>query len=164
MNVQDRKDLEKYTKFFIFKAVQTIVQSRLGERLKTRSKDVSTGSEWFNLAIADIQDVQIEIKKALDGLRILPHPPICVEISLKTSENEWMIMETWCIEWDASNCDESVRVHYSVYNRMSILLKSLTCVTRLVPAYRISRQQSADAYLMCYRVYVGEPQVGSLVM
>ena len=162
MNVQDRKDLEKYTKFFIFKAVQTIVQSRLGERLKTRSKETCTGSEWFNLAIADIQDVQIEIKKALDGLRILPHPPICVEISLKTSENEWMIMETWCIEWDANACDENVRVHYSVYNRMSILLKSLTCITRLVPAYRISRQQSPDAYLMCYRVYVGDPQVQHL--
>jgi len=162
MNGQDRKDLEKFTKFFIYKSIQIIVQSRLGDRLKTKSKFESNGTEWFNLAISDIHEVQHEIKKALSDKPVLPLQPVCVEVSLKTSENEWMILETWCLEWDQKLIDQNVKVRYTVYNRLSILLKSLTCITRLVPAYRISRQQSADSYVMCYRVYVGTPQVNNL--
>ena len=43
---QDRKDLERFAKFFTLKCVQVIVQSRLGQKIKCASKPMSTGADW----------------------------------------------------------------------------------------------------------------------
>jgi len=59
-------------------------------------------------------------------------------------------------------CDNNVRVTYTVYNRMGLLLKSLLTVTRVTPAYKLSRRQSPDSYVICYRIYMGEPQLHHL--
>lgn len=45
---QDRKDLERFSKFFILKAVQVIVQSRLGEKMKFPSRASSSGADWVS--------------------------------------------------------------------------------------------------------------------
>ena len=45
----DKKDLEKFTKYLVYKCIQVIVQSRLGEKVKTQSKAHSSGSDWVNL-------------------------------------------------------------------------------------------------------------------
>lgn len=45
---QDRKDLEKFTKFLIYKSLQIIVQSRLGEKIVTKSKLNATGADWVS--------------------------------------------------------------------------------------------------------------------
>ena len=42
----DQKDLDKFTKYLIYKCIQVIVQSRLGEKVRTQSKPVSSGSDW----------------------------------------------------------------------------------------------------------------------
>ena len=49
----------------------------------------------------------------------------------------------------------------TVYNRMGLLLKSLITVSRVTPAYRLSRRQGVDSYVICYRVLLGEPQVAA---
>ena len=67
-----------------------------------------------------------------------------------------MVLETWSLT-TSDQCDPSARVSYTVYNRMGILLKSLICITRQAPTYRLSRKQGADTYVICYRVYRGEP-------
>jgi autophagy-related protein 13 len=46
---QDRKDLEKFTKFLIYKSLQIIVQSRLGEKITTKSKLSATGADWVSM-------------------------------------------------------------------------------------------------------------------
>jgi autophagy-related protein 13 len=43
---EDHEALEKFTKFFLVKAAQIIVQSRLGEKKTTKSKPVYSGNEW----------------------------------------------------------------------------------------------------------------------
>ena len=45
---------------------------------------------------------------------------------------------------------------------MARLLKSILVTTRTTPAYRVSRRQSADSYVVCYCVYLGEPALDSL--
>ena len=116
----------------------------------------------FNLSIKDIPEVQNETKKALvSNKAVLSEKNICIEISLKTPENDVMMLETWWIGVD-EHSDPNVRVSYTVYNRMGTLLKSLLCVTRVTPAYRLSRKQGIDSYVICYRIYVGEPHVNSL--
>ncbi|KAL1130609.1 hypothetical protein AAG570_011851 [Ranatra chinensis] len=88
--------------------------------------------------------------------------PLCVEISLRTVEGDCMVLETWCVGVLPEITDPSVRVTYTVYNRMGILLKSLVSVTRVTPAYKLSRRQGPDSYVICYRIYVGEPQFHNL--
>lgn len=158
LSAQDKKDLDKLTKFLALKSAQVIVQARLGAKVHTECNPDSTATDWFNLAIRDLPEVLAEAKKAMcnGGTRL----PLCVEISLRTSDEETMTLETWCIGIRTDLTDPSVRVTYAMYNRMGILLKSLVALTRVTPAYKLSRNKSD--YTMCYRIYMGEPQLSSL--
>lgn len=160
LNFQDRKDLDKFIKFFALKTVQVIVQARLGEKICTRSSSSPTGSDWFNLAIKDIPEVTHEAKKALAGQLPAVGRSMCVEISLKTSEGDSMELEIWCLEMN-EKCDKEIKVSYTVYNRLSLLLKSLLAITRVTPAYRLSRKQGHE-YVILYRIYFGEVQLNGL--
>ncbi|KAM4617643.1 autophagy-related protein 13 isoform 2-T2 [Discoglossus pictus] len=157
LSPQDRKDLDKFVKFFALKAVQVIVQARLGDKICTRSTSSPTGSDWFNLAIKDIPEVTHEAKKALSGQLPAVGRSMCVEISLKTSEGDSMELEIWCLEMN-EKCDRDIKVSYAVYNRLSLLLKSLLAVTRVTPAYRLSRKQGHE-YVILYRIYFGDVQL-----
>lgn len=154
LSSQDRKDLDKFIKFFALKTVQVIVQARLGEKICTRSSSSPTGSDWFNLAIKDIPEVTHEAKKALSGQLPAVGRSMCVEISLKTSEGDSMELEIWCLEMN-EKCDKEIKVSYTVYNRLSLLLKSLLAITRVTPAYRLSRKQGHE-YVILYRIILGK--------
>ncbi|KAM3836093.1 autophagy-related protein 13 [Diretmus argenteus] len=160
LSPQDKKDLDKFIKFFALKTVQVIVQARLGEKICTRSSSSPTGSDWFNLAIKDIPEVTHEAKKTLSGQLPGVGRSMCVEISLKTSEGDSMELETWCLEMN-EKCDRDIKVSYTVYNRLSLLLKSLLAITRVTPAYKLSRKQGHD-YVILYRIYFGEVQLSGL--
>uniref|UniRef100_A0A667WME9 Autophagy-related protein 13 n=1 Tax=Myripristis murdjan TaxID=586833 RepID=A0A667WME9_9TELE len=147
LSPQDKKDLDKFIKFFALKTVQVIVQARLGEKICTRSSSSPTGSDWFNLAIKDIPEVTHEAKKALAGQLPGIGRSMCVEISLKTSELANVCVCLSC------RCDKDIKVSYTVYNRLSLLLKSLLAITRVTPAYKLSRKQGHD-YVILYRFVV----------
>ena len=115
----------------------------------------------FNLALRDLPEVITETKKVFNGGLLEAGSHVCVEMSLRTAEGETMVLETWSLGM-TDRCDPSARVSYTVYNRMGILLKSLICVTRVAPTYRLSRKQGAETYVICYRVYKGEPQIHHL--
>jgi autophagy-related protein 13 len=85
-----------------------------------------------------------------------------VEISLRTPDSDTITLETWCISFDDSISDPSQRVKWNIYNRMSIVLRSLLACTRATPTYQLSRKQSADKYIICYKMYSGEPIVSHL--
>ncbi|CAB0001152.1 unnamed protein product [Nesidiocoris tenuis] len=117
-------------------------------------------SSRFNLAIKDLPEVLAEAKSAMN--KGGPRLPLCVEIFLKTAEGDTMVLENWAVGVKPEMVDPSVRVTYTVYNRMGILLKSLVSVTRVTPAYKLSRRQGPDSYVICYKIYVGEPQLTNL--
>ncbi|XP_015595001.1 autophagy-related protein 13 homolog isoform X2 [Cephus cinctus] len=162
LNMQDKKDLDKFTKFLALKAAQIIVQSRSGEKVNTKCKPNSSGTDWFNLAIQDLPDVLSEAKRALCGEIVSSTIPLCIEISLRTVEGDTMVLETWSLGVLPEHSDPTIRVTYTVYNRMGILLKSLLSVTRITPAYKLSRRQGPESYVICYRIYMGEPQLHTL--
>lgn len=85
-----------------------------------------------------------------------------MEISLRTPEGDTIPLETWCISFDDSVSDPSQRVRFNIYNRMSVVLRSLLTCTRATPTYQLSRKQSADKYIICYKMYSGEPIVSHL--
>lgn len=185
LSSQDRKDLEKFTKYLVYKCMQVIVQSRLGEKTQSYSAPFSSAADWvsslllahvnhkpsswihdiipspqFNLAITDIPEVLSETKKVFSGPlggSMSVGQNICLEISLHTVDGETMILETWWMTI-TDTVDPNARVSYTVYNRMGVLLKSLICATRVTPAYRLSRKQGPDTFVVCYRIYTGEPQ------
>ncbi|XP_071446232.1 autophagy-related protein 13 homolog [Hetaerina americana] len=217
LSAQDRKELDKFTKFLALKAVQIIIQSRLGEKVKTKCKPYSSGTDWFNLAIRDLPEVASEAKKVLHGaggigwdipsggpvhsvLTNQRKSPLCVEISLRTAEGESLALEAWRLGFmeggsntmsglpgsapasssatmpggvapSSAGVDNGLsggiqgsppppqRLSHSVYNRMGLLLRSLLSVTRVTPAYRLSRRQGPDSYVICYRIFIGEPQI-----
>lgn len=165
-------ELDKFTRFFLQKAVQVIVQSRLGaQRVKTTCNPV--GNDWFNLAIPDLKEIGEEIKRCTDhmnggkGVTILHRWNVCCEISLKTSEGNSMLLENWLLANEplseeartvASNLSEEARTVTSsqsltVYSRMSLLLKSIIALTRATPAYRISCRDQSTELVICYRVF-----------
>nr|XP_023011843.1 autophagy-related protein 13 homolog isoform X1 [Leptinotarsa decemlineata] len=146
---------QKYAKYFALKATQIIVQSRLGIKHNKESRPDVTGTFWFYLNIEDSSEVLLETKRVLNGEKF-SHFRMCVEISLKTTEGDQMVLEAWCLSLSPENT-EAVPSNI-VYNRMGTLLKSLLSVTRVVPAYKLSRMQGPDSYVMCYRIYMGQPQ------
>lgn len=47
LSSQDKRDIEKFIKFLALKSAQVIVQSRLGEKIKTQSNPYSS-SDWVS--------------------------------------------------------------------------------------------------------------------
>ena len=166
----------KNVRSFIIKSIQCIVEARLGG-LPVHTTGKPNGNEWFNIALNECQEVNLMTKNCLETLigpggdeapslnvhLIKNDWNICCEISIKTNDNEQMNLEYWFIRSRTLNKeinlnknldrDTSARLFKS-YNEMSILIKSIISLTRATPAYRISRDgQSADSYVVCYRVY-----------
>ncbi|KAJ3661417.1 hypothetical protein Zmor_005812 [Zophobas morio] len=162
LSTQETKDLHKYTKFFALKSAQVIIQSRLGEKISTPCKPDNQGTDWFNLNINDLPEVLAQTKKALNGEIISAGFPLCVEISLRTPEGDQMVLESWCLNLLSDQCDPTMRNIPNVYNRMGMLLKSLMSVTRITPAYKLSRRQGPDSYIICYRIYMESPSLLNL--
>ncbi|CAG9818589.1 unnamed protein product [Phaedon cochleariae] len=162
LNSQEKKELDKFTKFLALKSTQIIVQSRLGEKVSTACKPQTTGTDWsilfqFNLNINDIPEVLVEGKKILNGEVLSSRLPLCIEISLRTVEGDHMVLETWYLSLSPEQCDPTARIIHTIYNHMGILLKSLVSVSRVIPAYKLSRRQGPESFVICYRMYMGEP-------
>ncbi|GFY46844.1 autophagy-related protein 13 homolog [Trichonephila inaurata madagascariensis] len=145
---------------------QVIVQSRFGEKIPRSSKRNSV-HEWFNLAIEDNVEIQSKAKDACSKVQLLKDFCICTEILLKTADGDTLVLETWSLSMNTSDCiSDTPYMAYtslaSVYCRMTLLLKSIIAVTRMTPAFKLSTCQSANTYVILFRIYSGEPQVQEL--
>lgn len=102
------KDLDKFTRYFIIKTVQVIVQSRIGESKRIKTDCKPNGNDWFNINITDIAEVSERTKAALDsdGLSIKTNWRVCCEISLKTNDGGAVVLEHWIIS-NKSNFNSS---------------------------------------------------------
>lgn len=49
---EDHEALEKFTKFFLVKSAQIIVQARLGEKKTTKSKPVCSSNDWVRISLS----------------------------------------------------------------------------------------------------------------
>ncbi|XP_026643652.1 autophagy-related protein 13 [Microtus ochrogaster] len=137
---------------FCFQTVQVIVQARLGEKICTRSSSSPTGSDWVNsysllMAVYTVVSVKRNEYKMF----------YCC---IRHTAGDSMELEIWCLEMN-EKCDKEIKVSYTVYNRLSLLLKSLLAITRVTPAYRLSRKQGHE-YVILYRIYFGEVQLNGL--
>ena len=49
LNAQEKKDLDKYTKHAVFKTIQVLIQSRLGDKLNFNCKAYPAGLDWVRI-------------------------------------------------------------------------------------------------------------------
>lgn len=217
-------DIDKYTRYFIIKAVQIIVQSRVCGNKELRSECKPNGNDWFNINLTDIPEISERTKAAIDtnGVSMKNDWRVCCEISLKTSDGTRIVLEEWLItnrfitivstssprtktgssspntstninlnkftsntssqqqqtsqnnnssngsltnisNNKATNClqqekqsssgsSNSASSIYTIYNRMSLLLKTLMTTAHIVPAYRLASKVSRPS-VICYRIY-----------
>ena len=95
---------------------------------------------------------------------------ICCEISLRNSDGISLVLEYWIFSnvpvgvYSTNSSSETSNQHqqqkqqqqtlYQLLSRMSGMLKSLITLSRSTPAYKVSSKgQSADSYVICYRVF-----------
>lgn len=159
-SVSDKNEFTKFAKFLAYKGVQVIVESRKGEKIEANSKPQSSDSDWFNLQIPDASEVNQATKSALPSDKVLEtfKSELHVEISVQTEDGDEMVLELWTFSLDETQFDPTLKAMNTVYFRMGILLKSLIAITRITPAYHLSRQQRTESFTIFYRVYSGEPK------
>ncbi|XP_062512621.1 autophagy-related protein 13-like isoform X2 [Corticium candelabrum] len=151
-NPQDKRDLERYVKFFTQKAVQLVVQSRKGGKQRTTSKPNSTGEDWFNIVVVDDTKLNVETKDFLLRCPLaVGTQPLCVEISLQTGERQSLVLENWTIIL-RKRSERNVGHPSVVYSRLGLLLRSILSVSRTLPAYRMARKQM-DGMTLAYRLH-----------
>ncbi|XP_072931207.1 autophagy-related protein 13 homolog [Epargyreus clarus] len=162
---QERYKLYKFTKILTLKVAQIVVQSRQGKKI---THDYSTSKppeelpsspsnlQWFNLSIPDEPQVNMEAKRVLNGevIEALSNV-LCIEISLKTVEGDEMVLELWTVRM-VPGCDIITSIS-TIYYRMSIMLKSTLSITRITPAYKMSRLQQKESYKIFHQIYGGHP-------
>jgi len=93
-------------------------------------------------------------------------PPLVIEISLHTSEGDRLVLEQWVFAFKEMSREQREATGHvedtAVYNRLTILLKSVLSVSRALPAYKYARNQNCDSYVFLYQVYAQEPNSASL--
>lgn len=163
-NISDKNEFTKFTKFLAYKGVQVIVESRKGVKIEPYSKPITSDTDWFNLQIPDSSEVNQATKNALPSDKVLEtiRSQLHVEISVQTEDGDEMVLELWTLELDDTQFDPSLKAMNTVYFRMGILLKSLITITRITPAYHLSRKQRTESFIIFYRVYNGEPKLKAL--
>lgn len=158
--------MDTFIQNFIQKSVQIIVQSRLGTK-SVNSKCNPNGKDWFNLDICYLKDVDEQtgecLKKAAEKnpsqsfFFIKSEWKICCEISLRNSDGISLFLEYWVFSntvFDENSDVQNTNIAQDAYYLMGNMLKSLISLTRATPAYKLSfKGQSADSYVICYRVY-----------
>ena len=87
---------------------------------------------------------------------------ICIEFILKTVDyNETLVLETWSFSL-CRQAQQRAKRNFTLYQQIAIMLKSLTSVSRVVPAYNVSRKQGPETYSLAYKMYLGPAEVEHL--
>ena len=145
--VTGNREVEKYIKFFALKSLQCVVQSRLGLKEKTKCNPKAMGLDWFNLSLENSDannilqnNIRETMGKKIPGLL----QPVCLDIILKTSDAKYTVLEAWQISTDPETNEPKSKNHFSVYNRLGVLLKSVISTARILPGYYLSRKVETD--------------------
>ncbi|KAF2615994.1 hypothetical protein F2Q70_00011109 [Brassica cretica] len=169
--------LEQIVSHFFPKALHIVLDSRipsLQSRGRTRDRspgglNVKKSDKWFNLIMGDrpaaLDKLHSWHRNILDSMIIdiiLIHPTDSDDDddhgNVRSAET---VIERWVVQYEnplimsPQTSDPSTR-YQKVYKKAIILLRSLYAQTRLLPAYRVSRQLSSSlassGYEMVYKV------------
>lgn len=159
LNSKDKKDLEVYLKQFCFKSIQTIICSRNGTTISTDSS--SRSPSWFNIAIADSSSVAEDCKQKVNVSDLLHGKTINLTVQLHSPDNEIMTLEIWTFSLERKY--EQVKVTFTVYNALCLLLRSVVVASRATPTYKLTRKQTTGGFFyVTYQISTDEARVSEL--
>lgn len=159
LNSKDKKDLEVYLKQFCFKSIQTIICSRNGTAISTDSS--SRSPSWFNISISDSPSVAEDCKQKVSVTDLLHGKTINLTVQLHSPDNEIMTLEIWTFALERKY--EQVKVTFTVYNALCLLLRSVIVASRATPTYKLTRKQTTGGFFyVTYDISTDDPRVGEL--
>ena len=159
LNSKDKKDLEVYLKQFCFKSIQTIICSRNGTAISTDSS--SRSPSWFNISISDSPSVAEDCKQKVSVTDLLHGKTINLTVQLHSPDNEIMTLEIWTFALERKY--EQVKVTFTVYNALCLLLRSVIVASRATPTYKLTRKQTTGGFFyVTYDISTDETRVGEL--
>jgi len=159
LNSKDKKDLEVYLKQFCFKSIQTIICSRNGTAISTDSS--SRSPSWFNISISDSPSVAEDCKHKVNVSDLLHGKTINLTVQLHSPDNEIMTLEIWTFALERKY--EQVKVTFTVYNALCLLLRSVIVASRATPTYKLTRKQTTGGFFyVTYDISTDDPRVGEL--
>ncbi|XP_026759050.1 autophagy-related protein 13 homolog [Galleria mellonella] len=165
----DKVKLSKFAKILTHKVAQIVVQSRQGRKITQECNARNavdngpplspTNQQWFNLSIPDEPEVKQDTNGVLKEEIVASLANVlCIEISLRTSDDERMVLELWTVRLVPSSSNNGISIP-TIYYRMSIMLKSTLTISRITPAYKMSRSQHKESYKIFHKIYGGEPNL-----
>ncbi|XP_013184953.1 autophagy-related protein 13 homolog isoform X2 [Amyelois transitella] len=88
---------------------------------------------------------------------------MCIDVSLRTNDGEGMLLEVWTLKLipDKEPTDMGLALQ-TIYYRMGVMLKSALTISRVTPAYKLSRKQHKENYTISHKIYSGEPNLNLL--
>ncbi|CAE6075621.1 unnamed protein product [Arabidopsis arenosa] len=174
--------LEQIVSHFFPKALHIVLNSRipsLQSRGRSRERlsglNVRKSDKWFNLVMGDrppaLEKLHSWHRNILDSMIIdiiLVHPISTDTLDVdddhhgdSTVRSAETVIERWVVQYEnplimSPQSSESATRYQKVYKKSIILLRSLYAQTRLLPAYRVSRQLSSSlassGYDLIYKV------------
>lgn len=164
--------LEQIVSHFFPKALHIVLDSRIPSlqsrgRTRDRNLNLKKSDKWFNLIMGDrpaaLDKLHSWHRNILDSMIIdiiLIHP--------SHHDHAETVIERWVVQYEnplimsPQSSDPCTR-YQKVYKKAIILLRSLYAQTRLLPAYRVSRQLSSSlassGFEMVYKVSSFSPPV-----
>mmetsp|Transcript_28753 Transcript_28753/g.52563 ORF Transcript_28753/g.52563 Transcript_28753/m.52563 type:complete len:858 (-) Transcript_28753:65-2638(-) len=137
----------------IAKAAEIIVRSRCDIPRKSTpiKSNKPSSSSRFNLEVEEVDQVRAILQRWRRSL----HVPLRLDVFFQNEDQSQHeprkeLLERWCIDYVASSADHAPYGHgggddtiaqlRQVCKRVVILLRSLHCLTRMMPAYRLHRR------------------------
>jgi len=141
-------------KQFCLKCLHILVQSRSGKSLNTLC-DYEGKTTWFNLSIPEDRSAQKMFNEVIvkDGV-INFNQPILINFFVRYRSTRTQI-ESWCISMHQINAavsNQSKNSRSSSYAALTLLLKSVLCISRITPGYRFAKNQKKENYCMEYEI------------
>eukprot|EP00116_Pleurobrachia_bachei_P005776 sb/3466038/ len=140
-------------------SIQTIVGSRHGAAHISPSRPGNPS--WFNITLPDNPVLMEKCKQSVNVPSVLSGKTLTLTILLHSDEHETMTLEIWtfCLE----RRFENVKVTFTVYNALCLLLRSVIVASRATPTYRLTRKQTTGGFFnISYTITHGEPDIGVL--
>ncbi|XP_010541521.1 PREDICTED: autophagy-related protein 13a isoform X2 [Tarenaya hassleriana] len=182
-SLSDSGKLEQIVSHFFPKALHIVLESRIPSlQVRGRSRDrfsaanVKKSDKWFNLVMGDrpaaLEKLHSWHRNIMDSMIIdiiLVHPASSNNLdnnenytaSSSSSSSSETVIERWVVQYEnplimSPQSAEPSLPYQKVYKKSILLLRSLYSQTRLLPAYRVSRQLSssmaASGFDLVYKV------------
>uniref|UniRef100_A0A1I8GMV4 Autophagy-related protein 13 n=2 Tax=Macrostomum lignano TaxID=282301 RepID=A0A1I8GMV4_9PLAT len=158
---EDSRLVQKLIRYFIFRAIQVILQSRSSKVFRCSCK-VYSPQVSLGLSLEDDPSIAVSIKSQFSSnFELRNNDSHSVEIYLCSERSPARVfLEVWTFHFSDEEADPAIK-RMKTFDRLVVSLKALWSVSRVLPAYRIARrQQISDRCLLCFNIRRGSSTAG----